>query len=785
MNSQVTYQRQSHFIRNEQFGSASRRLRTGSVSLIALSSLLVLLALPLSSFAQAPLTDDAHVSLSVSNVNQGTNANLNVSAGENIYLKFKLSSTLLANTPGSEVGRATLKLYIANIHTAGKLDIYTVSGAWDESSITGNNAPPLGSLVTTTAQIGEDQRGKFLVIDITSLVQQWLGDDGQGTNGLANNGLALVAHSIDATTPAVARLTFDSKENSQTSHEAQLNVQLNSTAGQQGPPGPQGDPGPTGPQGPAGPTGPQGPQGETGATGPQGPSGPQGPQGPQGSTGATGATGATGPQGPSGPQGPQGVQGNVGPQGPAGPQGAKGLNWKGAWDATTNYVTDDAVSYLGSSWRAVRDNANVTPVEGADWTIVAQKGNDTSGGTVTQVTATAPISVTNPTTTPNISLGTVPATNGGTGLTSPGATGNFLRSNGSQWTTGPLTAPDVPAGSGHYVRNSASAFPQPDANFNISGTGTASILNATTQFNFGGIHILHRTNNENLFAGVLSGPNATGVGNVFYGFFSGGSTTTGTDNSFFGHRAGTTATGSGNSFFGQFAGGDFTGAGNNNTFIGHNADFDVTGAPGSNNTLLGANAKVDMIGFGQDLSFATAIGAGARVQFSDMVVIGKAAGTYDGVARPADIVRTAGIFQPALGNPGGSPACLSNGLSLCSSSYRYKTGIQPYLGGVEVAKRLNPITFAWKADGRPDIGFGAEDVVKVEPLLTFKNEKGELEGVHYAQITTVLVNSIKEQQAQIEAQQEQLKQQQQQIDALKRFISRRRANRRAYQSATR
>ena len=202
----------------------------------------------------------------------------------------------------------------------------------------------------------------------------------------------------------------------------------------------------------------------------------------------------------------------------------------------------------------------------------------------------------------------------------------------------------------------------------------------------------------------------------------------------------------------------------------------MSSAPGSNNTLLGANSKIAMIGFGQDLSFATAIGAGAAVQFSDMVVIGKVAGTYDGVARPADIVRTMGIFQPALSSPGGSPVCFNNGLSLCSSSFRYKTGIQPYLGGVEVAKRLNPITFAWKADGRRDIGFGAEDVVKVEPLLTFKNDKGELEGVQYAQITTVLVNAVKEQQAQIEAQQEQLKQQQQQIDALKTLVSKRRAN---------
>src|SRR6185503_16443309 len=108
-------------------------------------------------------------------------------------------------------------------------------------------------------------------------------------------------------------------------------------------------------------------------------------------------------QGPPGPVGPQGAQGPSGPQGSPGPQGPKGLNWKGAWNAATKYVADDAVSSGGSSWRAVRNNTNVVPVEGADWTIIAQKGDtgpQGSGG-LTAVSATSPLSVTNATTAPN------------------------------------------------------------------------------------------------------------------------------------------------------------------------------------------------------------------------------------------------------------------------------------------------------------------------------------------------------------------------------------------------
>ncbi|HLA96423.1 MAG TPA: hypothetical protein VK612_11935, partial [Pyrinomonadaceae bacterium] len=44
-----------------------------------------------------------------------------------------------------------------------------------------------------------------------------------------------------------------------------------------------------------------------------------------------------------------------------------------------------------------------------------------------------------------------------------------------------------------------------------------------------------------------------------------------------------------------------------------------------------------------------------------------------------------------------------------------------------------------------------EEVNEIEPLFVTHNKDGQIEGVKYAQITTVLVNAIKEQQTQIEA----------------------------------
>ena len=98
----------------------------------------------------------------------------------------------------------------------------------------------------------------------------------------------------------------------------------------------------------------------------------------------------------------------------------------------------------------------------------------------------------------------------------------------------------------------------------------------------------------------------------------------------------------------------------------------------------------------------------------------------------------------------------NNRLSTCSSSLRYKTDLAPYRHGLDFIQRLQPISFTWKDGGLRDLGFGAEDVAKVDPLLVLHNAQGEVEGVKYDRLSALLVNAVKEQQAQIEAQQKQL-----------------------------
>ncbi len=136
----------------------------------------------------------------------------------------------------------------------------------------------------------------------------------------------------------------------------------------------------------------------------------------------------------------------------------------------------------------------------------------------------------------------------------------------------------------------------------------------------------------------------------------------------------------------------------------------------------------------------------------------------------------------SLGNPvtvGMTPVCrdAQSRLANCSSSLRYKTDVVRFGLGIDLIKRLRPITFHWKEGGSHDLGLGAEDVAAVEPLLVTHNKDGQVEGVKYDRVGVVLINAFKEQQEQIDGQQKQIREQseiikrhQTQIDELKALI---------------
>ncbi|MDQ4122234.1 MAG: tail fiber domain-containing protein [Acidobacteriota bacterium] len=322
------------------------------------------------------------------------------------------------------------------------------------------------------------------------------------------------------------------------------------------------------------------------------------------------------------------------------------------------------------------------------------------------------------------------------------------------------------------------------------GTGSGQI-NQTGSFNsFLGATAgrNNTTGGNNSFIGKAAGySNSTGGSNSFFGAGAGESNVGGSENSFFGKDAGlNNIEGNNNSFFGVNAGSASTG--NNNTFIGALADNTNSNNQGSTNTAIGYNAKIDLYPFGFPSPItshnATAIGANAIVMSPNALVLGSIAGLNGagtstnvgiGTAVPGARLHVAGNAQisstlnvggiltvGSLGSAGSTQLChnASNQISTCSSSLRYKTNITPFNYGLNLVNRLQPITFKWKEGGMLDLGLGAEDVEKIEPLLVTYNKNGQIEGVKYDRIGIVLLNAVKEQQVQIEEQKSQLLKQQ-------------------------
>ena len=109
------------------------------------------------------------------------------------------------------------------------------------------------------------------------------------------------------------------------------------------------------------------------------------------------------------------------------------------------------------------------------------------------------------------------------------------------------------------------------------------------------------------------------------------------------------------------------------------------------------------------------------------------------------------IHVGTLAAGSGTSICRNgNVLSSCSSSIRYKENVKAAPFGLKDVMEMRPVTFKWKGRDENDIGFIAEEMEKVNPLFV-NYEHGQVEGVKYPQLTSVLTNAIKEQQAEIDS----------------------------------
>tara|TARA_R110002126_G_scaffold19306_1_gene72460 strand:+ start:142 stop:1023 length:882 start_codon:yes stop_codon:yes gene_type:complete len=84
-----------------------------------------------------------------------------------------------------------------------------------------------------------------------------------------------------------------------------------------------------------------------------------------------------------------------------------------------------------------------------------------------------------------------------------------------------------------------------------------------------------------------------------------------------------------------------------------------------------------------------------------------------------------------------------------TSAQRYKTNIQPLDNQIDNIKGLNPVTYDWKTGGK-DIGFLADELNETYPELVAKDKFGDVSGINYSKMVSLLVKSVQEQQIQIE-----------------------------------
>jgi hypothetical protein len=264
---------------------------------------------------------------------------------------------------------------------------------------------------------------------------------------------------------------------------------------------------------------------------------------------------------------------------------------------------------------------------------------------------------------------------------------------------------------------------------------------------------LNTTGNWNTFNGSSSGySNRSGDYNVFNGYGAGYDNTTGFCNVFNGALSGRSNTsGSYNVFNGYHAGYNNT-TGDRNVFIGYEAG--QTNSLGNNNLCIGYGADLS----NSNLTNATAIGHGATVSASHSLVLGYNVNVGIGTSAPAYKLQlnTAGAAKPGTST------------WTIASDQRFKKDVTDFTDGLSVLEKIHPVWFSYNGEaGMPVdkkfVGIIAQEMKEIAPYMvgTFNHQdtlgnKTEYLDYDANALFYILVNSVKQQQATIEAMQDQI-----------------------------
>jgi hypothetical protein len=710
-----------------------RNLRTIPRKLQVLPLFVLTLSLLARTGAHAQITPsaDSYTNTVDPTTNYGAKTLLDVDGASQItYIQFNLAS--IPST--ASVSQATLKLYVNGVTTAGSFNVDYVNSAWAESTIDSSNAPPLGTNIASNVNVTTAEKNQYILIDVTSAVQAWL------SGSETNNGLALVANST-------FNATFDSKENTTTSHAPELDIAF---AGGEGT--------------------------------------------------ITGVTTASG----SGLTG-GGSSGTLNLSLTNTCATNQVLQWNGsAWACaavgagTISSVTAGTSLTGGGTSGAVTLNLDTTkvPLLAASNTFT---GNQTVNGN---------LSATGMLTGSGFQIGSNLFAFGSTSAANAflGFAGNSTMTGTANTATGPSALQQNTTGFSNTA-SGASALTANTSGDQNTAVGSNALLFNTTGYDNTAIGSLALFSNTTATGNTASGTNAlssntTGSNNSAMGFQALAANTLGINNTASGHFAGATVDGSNligfsNSFLGANTALS-TGALNDATAIGSSAEVSVSNAIvlgsilGTNNCQAASGCGNTSVGIGTTAPAATLHldlldngGSGASdslligntssrgLELSDGGGIGVNIGSFGvpllinnsgqntvlngnggkvgiGISSPSNILTL---------SPGGGPAIAAGWTTY--SSRRWKTNIRTLRDGLAKIEQLRGVSYDLKDSGKHEIGVIAEEVGQVVPeVVSYEKNGKDAQGVDYSRLTALLIEAVKQQQGLIRKQQAQIRTQQ-------------------------
>src|ERR1035437_6387616 len=122
--------------------------------------LMLLLFMATVTYAQITPSDDAYINSAAPTTNYGAATTLNLSsAADTGFIRFDLTAVPAGYT-GASIAKATLKLYVNSVTTAGSFNVDLVNGTWIEKTIDHSNEPAIGPTVAASVPLTAGRKGR-------------------------------------------------------------------------------------------------------------------------------------------------------------------------------------------------------------------------------------------------------------------------------------------------------------------------------------------------------------------------------------------------------------------------------------------------------------------------------------------------------------------------------------------------------------------------------------------------------------------------------------------------